>query len=284
MSNELVLENQVALITGGSRGIGRAVAVLFAQQGAKLVIVSRTSGEVKSAELQLRQMSAEVIGITADVSRPDDVRRIVRALTAAFGTVDILVNCAGVQQPIGAFVENDMDLWLKNININLGGTAMCCQAVLPIMLRKGRGKIINFSGGGATSPRPNFSAYGCSKAAVVRFTEILAAELKGRNIGVNAIAPGPVHTRMTQEIIEARDRSGQRELERAVEVSRKPPDPALPAELALFLASKASDGLTGRLISAVWDDWRNFDKHIDGISDSSLYTLRRIDGKIFVEK
>ena len=145
------------------------------------------------------------------------------------------------------------------------------------MIKAGSGKIINMSGGGATSPRANFTAYGVSKAALVRFTETLAEELKPHNIQVNAIAPGAVRTQMTEEIVIAGQLAGSRELQQAQGILREGGDSAEnAAELAVFLASAESDGITGRLISAVWDDWRHLGEHSEEIAASDLYTLRRV--------
>lgn len=278
------LKNKVAIITGGSRGIGNAVARMFLQEGARVAIAARSKTEVDGAVNDLKQ-EGETIGIPADVSKERDVQNLLELTLNQYDTVDILVNAAGVQGPINPFIEVDMQEWINNIHINLIGTVLCCKAVLPTMMGKKQGKIINFSGGGAASPRPNFSAYACSKAAIVRFTETLALEAKDYGIDVNAISPGIVNTRMIEEIIKAGSKSGEKELSLALEQSQKggtPPE--LPAELAIFLASEDSNGLTGRLISAVWDDWKNFNKNIGDITNSSLYTLRRIDGRNFVER
>jgi len=278
------IKDKVAIITGGSRGIGKAVAKAFLQEGARVAIAARSKIEVENSVQDLKQ-AGEIIGIATDVSKEVDVKNLVEQTLRHYGSFDILVNAAGVQGPIGPLIEVDIQEWINNIHTNLIGTVLCCKAVLPIMIDKRRGKIINFSGGGATSPRPNFSAYACSKAAIVRFTETLAMEVKYFGIDVNAIAPGAVNTRMIREIVDAGNKAGEKELTEAIIISQKEgTSPELAAELAVFLASKNSDGLSGRLISAVWDDWQNFDKNISNIKKSSLYTLRRIDGRNFVER
>jgi len=278
------LKDKVAIITGGSRGIGKAVGKAFLQEGARVAIAARSKIEVESTVQDLKQ-EGEIIGIATDVSKEVDVKNLVEQTLRHYGPFDILVNAAGVQGPIGPLIEVDIQEWINNIHTNLIGTVLCCKAVLPIMIDKRRGKIINFSGGGATSSRPNFSAYACSKAAIVRFTETLAMEVKDFGIDVNAMAPGAVNTRMLREIVDAGNKAGEKELTEAIIISQKEgTSPELAAELAVFLASKDSDGLSGRLISAVWDDWQNFDKNISNIKKSSLYTLRRIDGRNFVER
>jgi 3-oxoacyl-[acyl-carrier protein] reductase len=278
MEQNLRLRDRVAIVTGGARGIGKHIAGLFAEEGASVVIVSRTDKEVKKTVSEIKKAGGQAIGIVGDVSNAKDVKRMVDKTIASFGTIDILVNNAGVQKPIGRFIDVDMDEWKENVEINLFGTAMCCKAVLPVMLEKKQGKIINFSGGGSTDARAHFTAYGVAKTAIVRFTETLAEELKDLNIQVNAIAPGAVNTYMLQEVLAAGEAAGEKEIEEAETRAEKggtPPE--LAAELAFFLASDLSDGLTGRLISALWDDWDKFDEDIiNQIMNSDICTLRRI--------
>ena len=166
--------------------------------------------------------------------------------------------------------------------LNLLGTVHCTRAVLPHMIRRGSGKIINLSGGGAVGPFPRFSAYATSKAAVVRFTETVAEEVRAHNVQVNAIAPGAVNTRLLDQVLEAGDRAGADFLgkSRAQQASGGT-SPAVGAELALHLASSRGDGITGKLLSAVWDDWRRLGEA--GPIPAALYTLRRIDGRNFIE-
>jgi 3-oxoacyl-[acyl-carrier protein] reductase len=278
------LKDKVTIITGGSRGIGKAIAKRFLQEGSRVCIAARSKTEIDSTVKDLQQ-AGRLTGIPTDVSKWEAVQNLVERTITQYGSLDILVNAAGVQGPIGPLLEVDIREWTDNIHQNLIGTVQCCKAVLPVMMGRKQGKIINFSGGGATSPRPNFSAYACSKVAIVRFTETLAMEVKDYGIDVNAIAPGAVNTRMTVEVINAGNKSGEKELSIAVEQrQRGGTSPELAAELAVFLSAEDSNGFTGRLISAVWDDWRNSYKNISEIADSSLYTLRRIDGKNFIER
>lgn len=271
------LKDKVAIVTGAGRGIGKAIALSFASEGTNLVVVSRTLPEVKETAAKVQDLGRCSIAINADVSNKDDVEMIVRQTVREFGRVDILVNNAGIQGPIGALVENDIEQWIKTVHINLIGTFLCTKLVLPIMMEHRWGKIINLSGGGATSLRPYFSAYAASKAAVVRLTETVAEEVKEFNIQVNAIAPGVVNTGMLEEVITAGEAAGERaltEAKRQLETGGTPPEKA--AALAVFLASEESNWLTGRLISAVWDDWSGMRKRIKEIVSSDLYTLRRI--------
>ena len=208
MSGELVMSGKVAIVTGGSRGIGEAVAAAFAREGARLVVAARTEPELRRAAERLRGLGAEIRWVSADVSQAEDADRIVQAALRAFGRVDVLVNAAGVYGPIGPMWDVDASAWVQAIQVNLCGTFFCCRAVLPHMIERRQGKIVNFSGGGAASPLPRFTAYGVSKAAVVRLTETLAEEVKEFNIQVNAIAPGAVDTRLQDEVLKAGSRAG----------------------------------------------------------------------------
>jgi 3-oxoacyl-[acyl-carrier protein] reductase len=248
----------------------------MAEQGADVVVTARTLAELETTAAMIRSLGRRALIVQTDVSRNQEVMAMVHDALGEFGRIDILVNNAGIQAPIGPLWENDPDEWLRTILINLGGVFLCCKAVIPVMIRQGGGKVINLSGGGATSPRPYFSAYAASKAAVVRLTETLAEELKPFNIQVNAIAPGAVCTKMTREVLAAGSAAGERALAEARRVQEERATPEAAAKLALFLASGASDGLTGRLISAVWDDWRSLPSRLEEVMASELYTLRRI--------
>ena len=272
------LKGKVALITGAGRGIGRAIALAFARAGAKLAVTARTISELQETAAQVRKLGRECLPIAADVSQRDDVSRLVNELLQRFGQIDVLVNNAGVQGPIGPLVENDTDSWVHTFQVNVFGALYLIKAVLPQMMVRREGKIINVSGGGATAPRRRFSAYGASKTAMLRLTETLAEEVQAVNIQVNAIAPGVVNTRMLQEIFEAGEAAGpELELARERQAGRTVPA-ELAARLAVFLASDASGPLTGKLISAPHDGWESWDEtRIKELMTLPWLTLRRID-------
>jgi NAD(P)-dependent dehydrogenase (short-subunit alcohol dehydrogenase family) len=224
-----------------------------------------------------RDFSVRAYPVKVDVSRRDDVECMVKFAVEKVNRIDILVNNAGILGPIGPLHVSDPNTWVETVHINLIGTFLCCRAVLPFLIEQGKGKIINLSGGGAASPRPFFSAYASSKAAVVRLTENLAEEVERFNIQVNAIAPGSVNTRLLDEVLAAGDLAGQREKQRAEKQKETGGiSPEMAAALAVFLASDESDGLSGRLISAVWDDWAKLSRRIPEIMSGDLFTLRRI--------
>ena len=274
----MILKNKVALITGGSGYIGKAISRAFLREGAKVMLIARSVDELLAAKNELSDGFKSVEIYKADVTDSTDVKNLVKKTLKIFGKIDILVNAAGIYGPIGSSLDVDFDKWKQTFEINVFGTFNLMQRVLPIMIKKGRGKIINFSGGG-DGPFPRFSAYNSSKAAVVRLTETMAAEVKDYHIDINAIAPGPVNSRFLQQALEAGEEAvGKKRYQALLKQKNEggvPPEKA--AELCVFLASSASDGLTGKFLSAVWDDWKNWDKNkIAQIMKSDKYTLRRV--------
>ncbi len=271
------LDGQAALVTGAGRGIGRSIALALARAGADVALLSRTEAALGEVAGEIRQMGRRTLVLRADVSRPEEVRSAVDQVLKDFKKIDILVNNAGSQGPIGPLAEVSEQEWVRTIHTNLIGTFLLCQAVLPSMICRKKGKIINLSGGGATRPRAFFSAYGASKAAVIRLTETLAQEVQADNIQVNAIAPGAVYTQMTEEVLEKGKQAGQTAVMEAEQVKKQRSSPERAAALAVFLASPASNGLTGRLISALHDDWENLPGRMNEVMKSNLFTLRRVD-------
>ncbi|HVI85008.1 MAG TPA: SDR family NAD(P)-dependent oxidoreductase, partial [bacterium] len=248
MRETRALADMVAVVTGGGRGIGAAVALAFAQEGARLVLAARTAPELDRIADQVRSLGGTALVAPGDVSEPGDVARIFDAAAKEFGRLDVLVNAAGVLGPIGSLWDVAAEEWLRTIHVNLYGTFLCCRAALPRMIAQRRGKVINFSGGGATSPFPQFTAYGSSKAAVVRLTETLAEEVSPFNIQVNAIAPGMVDTSIHDEVLAAGERAGAH-LVRVLAMREQGEGRVsadLPARLAVFLASDQSGGLSGK--------------------------------------
>jgi NAD(P)-dependent dehydrogenase (short-subunit alcohol dehydrogenase family) len=275
------LDGRAALITGASQGLGLAIARAFVDAGASVVLCARDLAVLDRARVDLAahaDSGQRVIAERADVSSVDDVARIVGAATTAFPHLDILVNNAGVQGPMGDVDEVPWNDWVHAIAVNLFGSVACCRAVVPHMKGLGHGKIIQLSGGGATAPTPHMSAYAASKAGIVRFVETLAQEVRPHGIDVNAIAPGALNTRMLDDVITAGpDRIGRDRYERALKQKAEGGAPVeRAAALAVFLASAKSRGISGKLISAVWDPWETLDEHADDLARTDVYTLRRI--------
>lgn len=273
------LENRVALITGGGRGIGRAIALAYAKEGAKLVLAARTVNELEETAKEVRSLGAEAFVFQADVTSQIEVEEVVQKTLERCSAIDVLVNSAGMAGPIGALQDNDVSYWIRTIQVNLIGTYLCCRSVIPIMLKQDRGKIINLSGSGSTSAPYHLSAYGSSKAAVIRLTEILSLELAHTNVQVNALGPGSINTRMWEQIRDDAGAVGDTELyefgKRVTSGGGASIEKA--AELAVWLASDTSASLSGRLIHAVTDDFPNLASRISDVMASDAYTLRRMD-------
>lgn len=276
-----LLAGRVAVVTGAGQGLGRAIAEAYAREGASLAICARSVGQIENVVGELCRISGDpgrVIGRSVDVGNESEVSAFVDEVVRTFGAVDVLVNNAGVYGPMGAIEEVDWQEWVQAMNINVLGSVLMCRAVLPAMKKRKKGKIIQLSGGGATNPLPNISAYAASKAAIVRFAETLAGETQPFGIDVNCIAPGPLNTRLLDQVLEAGpDKVGAAFYKKSIEQKEKGGAPLEKgAALAVFLASSQSDGITGKLISALWDPWRDFPVHLDDISKTDIYTLRRI--------
>lgn len=280
----MILENKNIIITGAGRGIGREIAKKLSSEGANLALISRTESELIETIGTLNRKNNNTFYHTLDISDEKQVEKSFQEITERMKRIDCLINNAGIQPPIGPFYKANITEWKKNFEINLFGTATCTHAVLNRMIEQKKGKIVNLSGGGSTSPRPNFSAYGVSKSAVVRFTETIAEELKEFNIDINAISPGAINTKMLDEVIASNENAGNEFLDAIKRKEKGGNDPKIAAELICFLCSDQSDGITGKLISAPWDKWNenNFQQLLR--SDKDFATLRRIDNKNFYKK
>jgi 3-oxoacyl-[acyl-carrier protein] reductase len=276
MADPRRLEGRIALITGGGRGIGRAIAQAYAAEGARLALVSRTDAELEETALLVREQSgAEAITVVADVSNRQQVEQAVTQVLAHYGAIDVLVNNAGNIGPVGPVWDNDPDDWARTIAVHLMGAFYGCHAVLPSMLEQGSGRIVNMSGVGG----PNTSAYDAAKTAIVNLTENLALELQDTSITVNAISPGSIHTRMWEE---TRDLSlaigDMATYQRGVQVtSGQGASIERAAELAVFLGSDDCAALSGRLVRAFADRFEEFPEKIGEIMASEAYQLRRVD-------
>jgi len=282
------LKGKTILITGGSLGIGFATAKKCVEEGSRVIIVARNKTTLHSSLKILNQISTEQEHLlySLDVKNINAVNNFSKWIEDQKVKINGLVNCAGVYGPIGKTIEVDMKQFTKAFNINFFGTIYMCNAIIPIMDNSERRKVVNFSGGGAATPFPNYSAYATSKAAIVRFTENLNIELTNKKIDINSVAPGFVATRLHEDTLKAGpEKSGNNFYNNTIEqIKEKSVPPELAADLTAFLLSKDSDGIGGKFISAPWDDWENINFKKKLIKDQDFATLRRVDDKIFYKK
>ncbi len=275
------LKNRNAVITGAGQGLGAAIAAQYVVEGASVLLCARSQKSLLKVQKELSANLADgqrVLIQVADVADRAQVDALFATAKKEFGHLDILVNNAGIYGPMGPLEDSDWDEWAEAIRINILGTVYPCRCALPIMKQQGYGKIINLSGGGATNPMPRISAYATSKAGVVRFTESLALEVQSDHIDVNAVAPGALATRLTDQLIDAGpEKVGEAFYRRMLKIRDEGGTPLTTgASLCVWLGSAESNGITGRLLSAVWDPWPTLAARRDELTGSDIYTLRRI--------
>jgi len=281
------LQGKTIILTGGSLGIGKAAAMMSAAEGAQLILVARN---LRTLEETRRDIAAQgypqPLVYSLDVSDLEAVRAFASWSAKLDPPAGGLVNCAGIYGPIGKTTDVSLEAFRKAMEINFLGAVYMCSLIGPLLRAEGRKKIVNFSGGGAAGPFPNYSAYATSKIAIVRYTENISIELAARDIDANCVAPGFVLTRMHQETLKAgRDAAGPSFYENTAKQLEQGGVPAeKAAALTVFLLSPESDGITGKFLSAPWDPWQTDDFRRALRSDKDFCTLRRIDHKTFFNK
>jgi NAD(P)-dependent dehydrogenase (short-subunit alcohol dehydrogenase family) len=262
------------VITGTSCGIGRARAQTLLEHGHSVWGLARFNQAQYVAE-----HAGKFFASRCDVSQWVQVERAAAEVAAIWSHVDGLVTCAGIQGEVGCAMTADPLRWSATVRTNLDGTYFAIRAFFAQMARAPRrAKVACFSGGGASKARPNFSAYGVSKTAVVRLVETLAGEWNGRPLDINAVAPGAINTRLTDEVIALGPTVvGHSEHEAAVKQKASGGSSLGKAiEMVEWLLSPASDGVSGKLLSAPWDRWSALEAHAAELSGSDVFTLRRI--------
>ncbi|QWD76413.1 SDR family oxidoreductase [Polynucleobacter sp. MWH-UH24A] len=275
------MNSPLALITGASRGLGAHLACRFWYAGWSLILVARDKKALvdKCASFENRSFQTLEL-VSCDLASNDQIKNFSCSMKEKYQSLDLLVNNAAIQGPIGSLQQNDFDEWIEALQINLLAPVLLCKELIPLLNQALNPSIINLSGGGATGPRPGFSSYSSSKAALVRFSETIANELRPQNINVNCIAPGALKTNMLEKILASPLNAGERELELANKVFT---DGGAcmdrVADLILFLAGNAGRGITGKLISVTWDNWEEWPNHISELDNTDLFTLRRIVGR-----
>jgi NAD(P)-dependent dehydrogenase (short-subunit alcohol dehydrogenase family) len=242
--DEHTLEGKVAVITGASRGIGRAIAERYAQAGARVVVSSRKLPNVQEVAGEILASGRQALAVQAHIGQTQDMQGLVAQTLDHFGRLDILVNNAATNPHFGPLLAADEGQWDKIMDTNAKGVFRACQAVLPQMQTQGAGKIINIISVSGMLPTPGLGLYGVSKAAVLMLTKVLAAELGPDNIQVNAIAPGVIKTRFSQLLWQTPQISGP--ILKRLPLGRFG-QPEEVAQMALFLAAPASDYVTGSI-------------------------------------
>ena len=271
-STEIRLDGQVALVTGGGRGIGRAMALALGRAGAAVAVCARTGSQLAETVQLLEREGGRALALAADVADRHAVEAMVEHTERVLGPIELLVNNAGIGGTAGPFAETDPDAWWDVQVVNLRGPVYCSRAVLPGMLQRGRGRIINVSSGAGFDAWPLVSAYAVSKAALYRLTENLAAETGQHGVQVFAIHPGLVRTEMVEEALHCGVPAIEQQFRDWFDAgSDIPPERA--AELVVFLASGRADALSGRFLGPE-DDREALVRRADEIREQDLLVLR----------
>ena len=262
------------ILTGSSTGIGRSLANRLLGRGHYVWGLAR-SNQVGFAA----QHPGKFYASRCDVASWDQVQLAAQEVTTAWPHIDGLICCAGIQGEIGPAISADPAGWSQTVRANLDGAFFPFRAFHGLLSRAPhRAKVIAFSGGGATKPRVNFSAYGVAKTGVVRLIETLAEELRDQPIDLNSIAPGAINTRLTDEVLALGPKVTGTAEYAAAQKQKASGGASLNKALGLveWLLSPASDGISGRLLAAPWDPWSTLDQNRDTLAPTDIYTLRRI--------
>lgn len=273
-TTDIDLSSQVAIVTGGGRGLGKGMGQALATAGAAVALVGRSEAHVKEAADLIRQSGGRALALTADVSDSMAVEQMAQKVERELGPVDLLVNNAGVVGTPSPIWENDPEEFRRVMDTNVYGAFLCARFILPAMVQRRRGRIINVASGAALGPIPYGHSYCVSKAALLRLTECMAADTHEHGISVFAIDPGTVRTDMTNYLTDSEAGQTYAPWFRKFVLEEHGDVPAeLSARLVTLLASGAADQLSGRMIT-VTDDVANLVKHAEQIQGNDLYTLR----------
>ena len=244
----------------------------FARSGARVGILGRNQAELDVTRLEIEHAGGTALRLRADVRKYSELQNAVDRMTSVWGSVEVMIANAGIVGPVGPFVEDQPEQWREVIETNVFGVMNSVRAVLPQMVERRHGKILVVSGTGAATPRPLFAPYAASKAAVVRFAESVAEEVREHNVQINCFFPGQAYTAMTDDILRAGDALSEIEVQEARNVritGGLPPEKQI--QLAMFLCSERSNHLTGKLID-ITDNWKKLEEEN---ARPSSFTLRR---------
>jgi NAD(P)-dependent dehydrogenase (short-subunit alcohol dehydrogenase family) len=278
------INSRTAFVSGGTSGLGLSIVEHFVDLGYSIVFCSRNLDAVKALEEKLKLVSSEgqrIVGFECDVSNSESVIEMFKKIHEFQIEIDVLICNAGVIGPIDRFLESDMREWKNAFDVNLYGTLNLISQSLGQMLKNRHGRIIHISGGGATAPLAGMTSYSASKVAAVRLVETLSIEYRDSGVTFNSISPGLLKTRLLdQMLIAGPSKIGSKLFTRSTEKSASPKDStAFALDLIEFLSSDNGAGVTGKLVSAEWDNWSEWVNHLEELQNSDAYTLRRIIGQ-----
>lgn len=276
--------NKSIFVSGGTSGLGLKLVEHFLSNGFTVGFCARDSVSVENTIQKLLKKfgsDCQLFGFVTDVSSTESVLNLTKQLDSKKISIDVLICNAGVIGPIEKFDKVNLDSWKEAFEINIYGTANLVHAFLPSMLERGVGQVIHVSGGGATSPVSGMSSYAASKIASVRLIETLALEFVGSGVSFNSISPGMLNTRLLSQMLQAgEERIGASLHAKSLSRLESREDSfTKPIALIDFLTSEEGKEISGKLISAEWDDWNQWLEHLDELKQSDVYTLRRITGR-----
>ena len=263
---------EVALVSGASRGIGRATALALAEDGFRVALLARSADALRQTRELVERDGGTALDLVADVTDAEAVVAAVASAEERLGPVGVLVNNAGSLRALGPLWETEPDDWWADVTTSLGGAYNLCRAVVPGMIERGHGRIVNVTSYAGLRPAPYQTGYACGKAALAALSEALAASLADRGVAVFSVAPGFTATEMTRRLTESTWFAAERD--------REPLDAAATADLIVRLASGSADALSGRLLHTL-DDVDVLLAQIDEIRRDDLYAprLRRLPGR-----
>jgi 3-oxoacyl-[acyl-carrier protein] reductase len=264
-------------ILGATGFIGRELSLYFSSKGWSLILGGRDEKKLTNlSETIKNEYKIETEIFCHDLLELNE-ESIKKQLSANTSEIEFFINTSGTQAPIQHFIETSFKEWEDNIRTNLIAPTLLTQHFAQIFAQNKKGSIIIFSGGGGTGPRPSFSAYAVAKTGLIRFVETISQELQNFGVRINALSPGIMPSKMLTEIIENEENVSIAEIRKARETLGKTENGLINViSLCDFLVSDSSMGITGKLISAQWDNWKSWPSHIKALSNSDLYTLRRI--------
>tara|TARA_A100001011_G_C14303419_1_gene841918 strand:+ start:49 stop:936 length:888 start_codon:yes stop_codon:yes gene_type:complete len=275
-------KNKNIIITGGNQGLGLELVKHFYSLGANIIVCARNQKKLNNIKNNLKIRKSQKIMIEkCDISRSNHVDKLFSKIFKKFKKIDILINNAGIYGPKGSVETLLWNEIKKTFETNLFASIYLIKKIIPHFKKNNKGKIIQISGGGAAGPLPYFSAYASSKAAIVRFVENVSKELESHKIYINAVAPGPINTRMLDEVLSENPETVGRSFYKKSINQKKTGGTDMNKILKCieFFCHKKSDGISGKLISVLWDDWHKFTNYKKILNKSDLGTIRRIAGR-----